>query len=78
MTTAQDYEPLEYRTNENASSTPVPLSPSLPHGGRSSSSGAEKLDGGDIFDGEMEDFLLDAFCDFNPEEAQEDIMRVCS
>jgi len=82
-TLALDYEPLDFRTTENlwipaASSSPSPAERSSPSSDVCADAGVEASGGwDDSSDSEMEEFLLDAFSDFDAKEAQADVLQVC-
>eukprot|EP00567_Pseudictyota_dubia_P007241 CAMPEP_0197434410 /NCGR_PEP_ID=MMETSP1175-20131217/2149_1 /TAXON_ID=1003142 /ORGANISM="Triceratium dubium, Strain CCMP147" /LENGTH=360 /DNA_ID=CAMNT_0042963123 /DNA_START=54 /DNA_END=1137 /DNA_ORIENTATION=- len=82
-TLALDYEPLDFRTTENlwipaASSSPSSAERSSPSSDVCADAGVEASGGwDDSSDSEMEEFLLDAFSDFDAKEAQADVLQVC-
>jgi len=77
--TAKDTELLDYRTTENLWIPTTPISDAS-----GSLTGSDLLDVGDTTegdsssdDGELEEFLLDAFCDSKPSEEQAaDVLQV--
>lgn len=86
-TSAHDLEPLDYRTSENlwipsnetssllVDAEPPDVSSTEPFeaGDSSSLSGSDDPSN----DPEMEEFLLDALCDFDPQDLQSDVLQIC-